>query len=495
MVTNDNFVWGIGSGNMCNFKYHIQQLNQTENKVGATVFQNCLLAMVFPLVLWLASMHTLSFQKHRILISVEAESDTDDLEAHSSDEAAQIWALVCIKAIRVYHSMLQVPAGIKRQLKFWQQITGKSLHGEAFIFDIEHVIPLACPVDVQQFGASRFRSLVAPLEPEQGPRLLGNLESEGLRQDWVGESPPSRVLRAPRPFIQKVLNGTFSAILLPHLPNKKRSGSSGLTMNWQLCGFTSEDVPVLPGHASTFPDADSNFVLDTNVLDEAIDFLQAYAATILTDVEDADFENVEYLALQRCVGVFQRLLQGMDPSAFVRSAREMTGKGNAFWYSSRRPYQVAFLVKAVTMANLLRTAGSMQEVLQSAAGILLPEVLQAPFKHMLETCRHCTPHESTISRWKLLLDGAFMLFQRRTNTEIPRGSGSGAIRYLMADASTQHGRDFEHIMVASVKASDVCLLFRTACSLLDTWNLGFASDSAASGSSNIFDVNKPFTLT
>jgi hypothetical protein len=50
-------------------------------------------------------------------------------------------------------------------------------------------------------------------------------------------------------------------------------------------------------------------------------------------------------------------------------------------------------------------------------------------------------------------------------------------------------------MVASVKASDVCLLFRTACSLLDTWNLGFASDSAASGSSNIFDVNKPFTFT
>ena len=188
MVTNDNFVWGIGSGNLCNFKYHIQQLNQTENKVGATVFQDCFLAMVFPLVLWLASMHTLSFQKHRILISVEAESDTDDLEAHSSDEAAQIWALVCIKAIRVYHSMLQIPAGIKRQLKFWQQITGKSLHGEAFIFDIEHVIPLACPVDVQQFGASRFRSLVAPLEPEQGPRLLGNLESEGLRQDWVGEA-------------------------------------------------------------------------------------------------------------------------------------------------------------------------------------------------------------------------------------------------------------------------------------------------------------------
>eukprot|EP00435_Cladocopium_sp_Y103_P066286 s676_g28.t1 len=442
-------------------------------------------------------MHTLNFQKHRILISAEAESDVDNLEADSSDEAAQIWALVCVKAVRIYHSMLQISADIKRQLKFWQQITGKTLHGEAFIFDIAHFIPLVSPVDVQQFGASRFRSLVAQLEPEQGPRLLGNLVSEGLLQDWVGETPSSRVLRAPRPFIQKVLNGTFSAILLPHLPNKKRSGSSGLTMNWQLCGFKPGDVPVLPGHASTFPDADSSLVLDTNVLDEAIDFLQAYAATILTDAEDPDFENVEYLALQRCVGVFHLLLQGMDPSAFVRSAREMTGKGNAFWNSSKRPYQVAFLVKAVTMANLLRTAGSMPEVLQSAAGILLPEVLQAAFKQMLETCRHCTPHESTISRWKLLLDGAFMLFQRRANAQIPRGSGSGsgAIRYLMADSSTQHGRDFEHIMVASVKACDVCQLFHAACSLLDAWSLGFAPDSAASGSSNIFHLSKPFTFT
>ena len=87
-------------------------------------------------------------------------------------------------------------------------------------------------------------------------------------------------------------------------------------MNWQLCGFTPQDVPVLPGHASTFPDADSSLVLDTNVLDEAIDFLQAYAATFLTDVEDTDFENVEYLALQRCVGVFQRPSTRYGPQCF-----------------------------------------------------------------------------------------------------------------------------------------------------------------------------------
>lgn len=167
----------------------------------------------------------------------------------------------------------------------------------------------------------------------------------------------------------------------------------------------------------------------------------------------------------------------MGPSAFMRSAREMTGKGNAFWNSSRRPYQVAFLVKAVTLSSLLRTASSMPEVLQSAAGIMLPEVLQPAFKQMLQTCRSCTPHERTISRRKLLLDGGFMLYQRGINSQVGTVSHSNAtvVRYLMADAATQHGREFEHIMLASVKSEDVRELFHIACSLQDVWSLGFAS--------------------
>ena len=432
--------------------------------------------MALPLVLWLASMHTLNFQKHRILVSAEAESNDEKVDAardSNSETGAQIWALVCIKSIRIYHSMLLISAGVKRQLKFWQQVTGKTLHGEAFIFHIQHCICLSRPVDVQQFGVSRFRSLVAQLELEQGPRLLEELRTAGQWQDWVPDTPATCVLRAPRPYIEKVLSGTFSEILLPHLPNRKSSGSSGLTVNWELCGFQSHDVPSLPNHVRAFPDVDSNLVLDTSVLDEAIDFLQSYAATMDINVEDQDFDNVEYLALQRCVAIFQLLMQGMDPSAFMRSAREMTGKGNAFWNSSRRPYQVAFLVKAVTLSSLLRTASSMPEVLQSAAGIMLPEVLQPAFKQMLQTCRSCTPHESTISRWKLLLDGGFMLYQRGINSQV--GTNATVVRYLMADASTQHGREFEHIMLASVKSEDVRELFHIACSLQDVWSLGFAS--------------------
>ena len=166
------------------------------------------------------------------------------------------------------------------------------------------------------------------------------------------------------------------------------------------------------------------------------------------------------------------LLEGLDASAFARSAREMTGKGNAHWATSRRPYQVAFLVKTVTMASLLRSTSSMCEVLSSAAGILLPAALQPAFSSMLRTCKHCIPHESTVSRWKLLLDGSFMLLHRQLNQKVQSGNPeSNVIRYLMADASTQHGREFEHIMIASISKSELGRLFRSTRSLLEQWPL------------------------
>ena len=107
------------------------------------------------------------------------------------------------------------------------------------------------------------------------------------------------------------------------------SGSSSLTINWGLC---RQQQPTLPQHVLNFP-ADglaSNVQLTMPVLDEAIDFLQEYASSVIRDAQDEDEENVGYASLQRCVSVFQAVLAGIDPQAFVRTAGEMTGKGHGF---------------------------------------------------------------------------------------------------------------------------------------------------------------------
>ncbi|CAE7235205.1 unnamed protein product [Symbiodinium sp. CCMP2456] len=434
-----------------------------------------------PLLVWLVSLHTLKHQKHRIDVSREAASEPDVAADNDVARGAKVWALVRVSEIRIYHAMLKIPGEAKRQLKFWQQVTDKSLHGEAFLFDIEDVLPLPEPVDVQQFGESRFRSFVAQLEMEQGPRLwtaLGEAISENV---WAGSEPPKLVLRAAEPYIRKVLNKTWGTILLPHLPSKKGEGTSGLTMGWDLLGVCPGDVPTIPDYVHSFPDHKDCLDLSTSVLDSAIDMLQSYGSSVLQEANI--FDNVEYDAVQRCVAAFQALLEGLDPSAFARSAREMTGKGNAFWKSSRRPYQAAFLVKAVTMASLLQNSSSMHEVLRQAAAMILPQVLHNPFKNMLDTCKLCVPHASTISRWKLLLDGGFMLLQRRLNESLHSGiasSGKGGVcRFLMADASTQHGREFEHIMLANIRKADLARLYRSVRSLLDQWNAVDDDDSAA----------------
>ena len=194
------------------------------------------MALPLPLLVWLVSLHTLKHRKHRIDVSREAASESDVAADDDVARGAKVWALVRVSQIRIYHAMLKIPAEVKRQLKFWQQVTDKSLHGEAFLFDIEEVIPFPEPVDVQQFGESRFRSFIAQLELEQGPRLWNALGAAISENAWAGTEPPNLVLRAAEPYIKKVLNKTWDTILLPHLPSKKGEGTSGVTVGWDLLG-------------------------------------------------------------------------------------------------------------------------------------------------------------------------------------------------------------------------------------------------------------------
>ena len=65
----------------------------------------------------------------------------------------------------------------------------------------------------------------------------------------------------------------------------------------------------------------------------------------------------------------------------------------------------------------------------------------------------------------------FMLFQRRKNQQVHDSRQDGFVRYLMADSSTQHRRDFEHIMIASIACEDLRDVYLASCQLLDVWRL------------------------
>ena len=75
-----------------------------------------------------------------------------------------------------------------------------------------------------------------------------------------------------------------------------------------------------------------------------------------------------------------------------------------------------------------------------------------------------TPSAGTISRFRMMVDGAFMHYQRSqlplkakhslTNNRL-RQRDSEHVRFLMADSSQQHNREFEAIVVLSIDVRDL----------------------------------------
>ena len=202
-------------------------------------------------------------------------------------------------------------------------------------------------------------------------------------------------------------------------------------------------------------------------------FLQEYACS-LPQVGDNDddvaFDEHEekYRNIERSVLLLQRLRSQMDAKVYLRSARDMLGKANVFPLEAgrRRPFQVAFMLKALCMANLLRHDGSFQRVLEQGLELVMPEVLRPSYRVLLQESKRSVPHASTISRWRLLLDGAYMLQQKAQNSK------ADVIRYVMTDASTQHRRELEHILVRAIAVCDLPKLLQAAQKLEQLWSLG-----------------------
>ena len=435
-------------------------------------------------------MQTLRYGHRKIHISKEAFVDEDfendiDADPDGIDFTPKIYGLVFLDDVKLFHDMLQISACEKRMVRFWEQVSGQKLHGHSYIFSVKDFFAFRTPSLLQELGNSCYRSLMARLEAEQGPVLRCQLQEERDNCDCLaGRATPNVVLRLPLPYVTKVMAGEWHSIVLPHFPNTKHGGSAALAVNWKMWGIDQRELPQLPHYIEQeLDEQDCEVSLSSEILDQAIDFLKAYAVTMEPlpgpnpgNADDLDDEllirNSEYSSIRRCVSVLDSVLAGLDASAFARSARDMTGKGSGFWNGTRRPYQVAFLVKAVTLASLLRSASTMHEVLQSAARMLLPNVMHDAFQVFLDTCAKHIPHASTISRWKMILDGSFMLHQRRLNTLNREAiSGGGFVRFLMADASTQHNREFEHIMLASIKKQDLKQLYFLRAQLLDQWFL------------------------
>ena len=85
-----------------------------------------------------------------------------------------IFALVRLDHCECFHAMSQLHSSVRQQVHFWQSLCESNLYGQAYRFDVTHVVPLPDGHRVQQLGGGKLRGFANLLEDGQGHRLLAS---------------------------------------------------------------------------------------------------------------------------------------------------------------------------------------------------------------------------------------------------------------------------------------------------------------------------------
>lgn len=207
-------------------------------------------------------------------------------------------------------------------------------------------------------------------------------------------------------------------------------------------------------------------MLDPEILLQSADAIRARVVGL-----DGDDEAAHMLVpiLERCILALDRMHSDMTSAAFAKLINDLDG--HASFEAPRAaqrsiPYKVAFLLKAMVLSSLLKSSADFSEVLEYNVKILLPASLVEQFASVLLECKHIVPHKSTISRRRLIMDGAPMLTARAENDV---ATNAEFVRYFMADSSMQHGRYFEVVVMRAIPRDSLPTLMEAAHDLIYLW--------------------------
>ena len=120
------------------------------------------------------------------------------------------------------------------------------------------------------------------------------------------------------------------------------------------------------------------------------------------------------------------------------------------------------MIELVMLAEKLRNAEHLQDVMRRALRISLPQDMQQMAQDMLKKVKRLS--KGQISRAHLTLDVGFMLYQRVRSLQCPE-----QVRYLLWDSSPQFGRDYQMCLVQSVDSSELQQILQSFNSMCQLW--------------------------
>ena len=116
----------------------------------------------------------------------------------------------------------------------------------------------------------------------------------------------------------------------------------------------------------------------------------------------------------------QRLCAGKEVAALL--AEFERGRG-----------YIVFVLRTLLVAHGARSGSRLGAVIKDCISLCLPPRLKHMTEELVEAAIQVLPSPSTLSRTRMLLDGAMMLFMRDINRR--HAAQGGSCRYMIADAS------------------------------------------------------------
>ena len=364
-----------------------------------------------------------------------------------------------------YDHLLSLNENERDQYNFWRrQCPAEDVKGHLLLCEVEHFIPLPQAVPVQQFTDTRPHGLITEMEQGQPDRLL--LQNQNMQQ-ICGQHVPAVLLRLPQDVIRSVVSGECKRFFLPDFNALVTTTKYTWYCNWVRIGVSQASLPVPRFQVAAVQQrvlrdghqAQADGEMDLGMLRSIADHMRRFASELLVQPPGPpgagnaqDLLASAYYDLCR----LQKLIDELDPATVQSSIRNVTTgyvvSGSHKPVARSAPYRAAFVIQVLLQCDLLKSDASLKESVKQALMLILPKSLRSMFLDMVD--EHVSPSPGHISRWRLLLDAAFMK-QMRMQRRKDWAEHRACVRWMMVDSSPQGGRDYELVVLCKAYLEDL----------------------------------------
>lgn len=362
-----------------------------------------------------ASFHSTEANTHVVSRLLEAAPADEANDARAGAQLANtVFGIVSLKLHGVYSFMNLYGPGEREQIAFWESLLDEHiLDGNFFNLHVMQSASLEERAPLLQCSDRKLRGFVVRLEVGQAERLWNSLSPE-IRESIGGV--PTIAMRLPPQHAMLVLRREWRSIMAPHMPalrqagGGRRGGSISMNIDWQLLGVQQPETDDPPDILEMSPGLDSATCL------QIADRLRQVAASV---DKNSDFREADYHNLQCFVHVLQTMhdqTHGTFLTKMVKDLRSRVSLSSLSSTESRKlKYNVSWMLRVLMLSDCLRSSANLAQAVKQSLHMFVPPVVLPVFQSVLSDPSALQPDLGTVSRWRLLLDGAFMLWHRSRN--------------------------------------------------------------------------------